>query len=148
MFVLFCLYFMFFCVQSVIDAVRQINTDPARTPTALAVSFHSQDFKHCDFQELATNPDNLLLFTSLVVTTVFVAQVRKLFLFLKNIFEMVGNTNNFIPVRTRLIVSNCSSPHLFSSAPLSQLLSRFFLLIIVSIMMTTACLRKTQSQDQ
>ena len=25
-------------VQSVIDAVRQINTDPARTPTALAVS--------------------------------------------------------------------------------------------------------------
>merc|ERR1719460_1065780 len=39
-------------VQSVIDAVRQINTDPARTPTALA--------------ELATNPDNLLLFTSLV----------------------------------------------------------------------------------
>ena len=116
---------MFFCVQSVIDAVRQINTDPARTPTALAVSFHSQDFKHCDFQELATNPDNLLLFTSLVVTTVFVAQVRKLFLFLKNIFEMVGNTNNFLPVRTRLIVSNCSSPHLFSSAPLSQLLSRF-----------------------
>ena len=29
-----------------------------------------------DYQELATNPDNLLLFTSLVVTTVFVAQVR------------------------------------------------------------------------
>ena len=27
-------------------------------------------------QELATNPDNLLLFTSLVVTTVFVAQVK------------------------------------------------------------------------
>ena len=27
-------------VQSVIDAVRQINTDPARTPTALAVSLH------------------------------------------------------------------------------------------------------------
>ena len=27
-------------------------------------------------QELATNPDNLLLFTSLVVTTVFVAQVE------------------------------------------------------------------------
>ena len=26
-------------VQSVIDALRQINTDPARTPTALAVSF-------------------------------------------------------------------------------------------------------------
>ena len=25
------------CVQSVIEAVRQINTDPARTPTALAV---------------------------------------------------------------------------------------------------------------
>merc|ERR1719507_1997289 len=48
-------------VQSVIEAVRQINTDPARTPTALA--------------ELATNPDNLLLFTSLVVTTVFVAQL-------------------------------------------------------------------------
>ena len=35
------------------------------------------DHKHDgDYQELATNPDNLLLFTSLVVTTVFVAQVR------------------------------------------------------------------------
>merc|ERR1719361_2291197 len=54
-------------VQSVIDAVRQINTDPARTPTALA--------------ELATNPDNLLLFTSLVVTTVFVAQLSSFVLF-------------------------------------------------------------------
>ena len=28
---------MFVFVQSVIEAVRQINTDPARTPTALAV---------------------------------------------------------------------------------------------------------------
>merc|ERR550534_3124276 len=54
-------------VQSVIEAVRQINTDPARTPTALA--------------ELATNPDNLLLFTSLVVTTVFVAQLSSFVLF-------------------------------------------------------------------
>merc|ERR1711972_793903 len=54
-------------VQSVIDALRQINTDPARTPTALA--------------ELATNPDNLLLFTSLVVTTVFVAQLSSFVLF-------------------------------------------------------------------
>merc|ERR1719510_421732 len=54
-------------VQSVIDAVRQINTDPARTPTALA--------------ELATNPDNLLLFASLVVTTVFVAQLSSFVLF-------------------------------------------------------------------
>ena len=31
---------------------------------------------HDAAQELATNPDNLLLFTSLVVTTVFVAQVE------------------------------------------------------------------------
>merc|ERR1712203_273133 len=54
-------------VQSVIDALRQINTDPARTPTALA--------------ELVTNPDNLLLFTSLVVTTVFVAQLSSFVLF-------------------------------------------------------------------
>merc|ERR1719507_1873320 len=54
-------------VQSVIEAVRQINTDPARTPTALA--------------ELATNPDNLLLFTSLVVSTVFVAQLSSFVLF-------------------------------------------------------------------
>merc|ERR1712223_1873732 len=54
-------------VQSVIDALRQINTDPARTPTALA--------------ELATNPDNVLLFTSLVVTTVFVAQLSSFVLF-------------------------------------------------------------------
>merc|ERR1712088_28131 len=54
-------------VQSVIDAVRQINTDPARTPTALA--------------ELATNPDNLLLFTSLVVSTVFVAQLSSFVMF-------------------------------------------------------------------
>merc|ERR1712038_1128808 len=54
-------------VQSVIDALRQINTDPARTPTALA--------------ELATNPDNLLLFTSLIVTTVFVAQLSSFVLF-------------------------------------------------------------------
>merc|ERR1712018_565346 len=54
-------------VQSVIEALRQINTDPARTPTALA--------------ELATNPDNLLLFTSLVVTTVFVAQLSSFVLF-------------------------------------------------------------------
>merc|ERR1719507_1983941 len=49
-------------VQSVIEAVRQINTDPARTPTALA--------------ELATNPDNLLLFTTLVVSTVFLDLMR------------------------------------------------------------------------
>ena len=33
-------------VQSVIDALRQINTDPARTPTALAVSFLFVFFLH------------------------------------------------------------------------------------------------------
>merc|ERR1719507_2641245 len=54
-------------VQSVIDAVRNINDDPGQTPTALA--------------ELATNPDNLLLFTSLVVSTVFVAQLSSFVMF-------------------------------------------------------------------
>lgn len=54
-------------VQSVIDAVRNINDDPGQTPTALA--------------DLATNPDNLLLFTSLVVSTVFVAQLSSFVMF-------------------------------------------------------------------
>merc|ERR1711962_328618 len=54
-------------VQSLIDAVQSISSDPGQTPAALAA--------------LATNPGNLLLFTSLVVSTVFVAQLSSLALF-------------------------------------------------------------------
>jgi len=54
-------------VQSVIDAVRRIDEEPGEIPAAL--------------EGLATNPDNLLLFTSLVVSTVFVAQLSSFVLF-------------------------------------------------------------------
>jgi len=53
-------------VQNAINAVRRASSDPSEAPSALAA--------------LATNPDNLLLFTSLVVSTVFVAQLSSLVL--------------------------------------------------------------------
>jgi len=54
-------------VQNVLDAVRTADEDPARTSAAIA--------------ELATNPDNLLLFSGLVITTIFVAQFSSFVLF-------------------------------------------------------------------
>ena len=50
-----------------IDAVRRIDEEPGEIPAALA--------------GLSTNPDNLLLFTSLVISTVFVAQLSSFVLF-------------------------------------------------------------------
>ena len=43
------------CVQSVIEAVRQINTDPARTPTALAVKILSVFFPSFEVVKFCTS---------------------------------------------------------------------------------------------